>query len=157
MQVGLCGYSVQIDWEDIGIIHSFFWRATDRGDGRIYFDCTVWDGRKYWIVRLHRLIMGVQLGQKCVIDHISGDHLDNRKANLRICTQAENCRNQRRRNDNRTGFKGVHYDGSHKKYRAQITVNQKKIHLGRFDFPDEAYQAYCRAAVKYHGEYANFG
>jgi len=157
LEIELCGYLVQVDPEDKEMIQAFAWHSTDQGNGLIYFVHTVQDGNKSWNIYLHRFIVGVRREEKYVVDHISGDHLDNRKANLRICTHAENMRNQRLRKSSRTGFKGVCYNTGHKKYRAQIVVNQKYIHLGYFDFPAEAHKAYCKAAVQYHGEYANFG
>lgn len=87
-----------------------------------------------------------------MVDHINGNALDNRRSNLRICTNAQNQCNSRARN--KTGFKGVHHRGN--KYYAQITVNRKCITLGVYVTPEEAHAAYCKAALEYHGEFARF-
>lgn len=49
--------------------------------------------RKYKEVYLHRYIMNPP--DDMTIDHINHDPLDNRRENLRICTQAENNKNKR--------------------------------------------------------------
>jgi hypothetical protein len=39
----------------------------------------------------------------------------------------------------------------------ESSINKKTIHIGIFDTPEEAHKAYCRAADKYHKEFANHG
>jgi hypothetical protein len=39
------------------------------------------------------------------------------------------------------------------KWVAGIGINGKRLHLGYFDTPEEAYEAYVTASNKYHGEY----
>ena len=88
-----------------------------------------------------------------VVDHINGDTLDNRKCNLRICTQADNIKNRKKDIDNSSGYKGVNWSKSNKKYLARICVNKKIIYLGYHATAELAYSAYCEASKKYHGEY----
>ena len=57
----------------------------------------------YKHVYLHRLIMGAKKGE--FVDHINGNCLDNRKCNLRICTQQQNNRNRAISKNNKTGYK----------------------------------------------------
>jgi hypothetical protein len=115
------------------------------------------DGR-YIHFRLHQEILPRILGRKLVkgeyVDHINGDGLDNRRSNLRLATKAQNQRNQRLRRDNKSGFKGVCWDNRAKKWRALIRFNGKQKTLGYFDTPEEAYEAYCAAAIELHGEFA---
>lgn len=102
---------------------------------------------------LARYIMNAEKGK--YVDHINGNPLDNRKANLRICTIAENNRNTNKRIDGVTSnYKGVCWKPRSRKYGAQINFNRKKIHLGYFDNEDQAAIAYNIAAVKYFGEFA---
>jgi hypothetical protein len=97
------------------------------------------------------------------IDHKNNDALDDRWENLREATQTEQMRNTRRFRTNTTGYKGVyrqegrkHRDG--KDYRWQIMVNGKKIYSPvRFMTAKEAYDAYCAALPRFHGEFANEG
>jgi hypothetical protein len=56
-------------------------------------------------IRMHRLITEARSDQ--VVDHINGDGLDNRRENLRVCTQAENCRNRRKFGGWTSRYKGV--------------------------------------------------
>jgi len=99
---------------------------------------------------LHRLIM--EVNQTEVIDHKNNNRLDNRLNNLRVCTQAENSKNQRLRKNNISGYKGVseHTNG----FRARIKVNYKQIELGIYTTALEAAKAYDKAAKGLHGEYA---
>ena len=90
-----------------------------------------------------------------VIDHIDGNSLNNQKNNLRICTQSQNCSNQKIGKSNTSGYKGVSYNKGQGKYNSRIRFNKKLIHLGYFVNLKDAARAYNEAAVKYHGEFAN--
>jgi hypothetical protein len=77
-------------------------------------------------ILLHRWIMGVEnQSRDKVIDHINGDSLDNRKYNLRITNQSENCSKGRLRTNNSTGYIGIAYNKKLKKYIAKLTHNYK--------------------------------
>lgn len=107
-------------------------------------------------VYLHRLLLDAKCGQ--VVDHINGNHLDNRRLNLRLCTQSQNSKNQRKPKNNTSGYKGVQLDprtGLTKRWRAAIKVNRKRIDLGRHETAVKAAIVYDRAAIQYFGEYAN--
>jgi hypothetical protein len=88
------------------------------------------------------------------VDHVDGDKLDNRRANLRLATNQQNQANVSRQSNNTTGFKGVHFHKGHGKYMARIGVSYKRIHLGYFDTAEQANKAYQQAAIKYFGEFA---
>jgi hypothetical protein len=84
-----------------------------------------------------------------VVDHINGDTSDNQWSNLRDVTHSVNCQNQRRaKRSNASGLLGVSFfDG---KPRASISVDGRPIHLGTFDTPEAAHQAYVEAKRKLH-------
>jgi len=88
------------------------------------------------------------------IDHINGDKKDNRIANLREATRSENAHNVKRTCRNISGFKGVSFDTNRQKWISSILCDGKQRHVGRFDTAEAAYAAYCKAALKYHGEFA---
>lgn len=87
------------------------------------------------------------------IDHINGDEKDNRIANLRPATHQQNLCNRGANKNNTTGYKGVYFLGPGK-YKASIKENGKSKHLGIFDNPVAAHQAYSAAAHRLHGKFA---
>lgn len=91
------------------------------------------------------------------LDHINGVKDDNRWCNLRPCVQAQNMANMKIRKNNKTGYKGVVKRPNQEKYRARVCLGRNRINLGDFNTPEEAHEAYKAAAVKYFGEFANFG
>lgn len=103
---------------------------------------------------IYRQIMGDPVGLE--VDHINGNHLDNRRENLRVCTKAENSRNKGVRAHNKLGVKGVYLDARRGKYRAQIRVDGRKHDLGCFDSIDAAKARYNQAALEFHGQFAKF-
>lgn len=85
------------------------------------------------------------------IDHINGETLDNRIANLRDSTNGENMQNQRRAHrNNQTGMLGVHYHEENGNYVAQIRVDGKVRHIGSYRTAEEAHYAYLQAKRRLH-------
>lgn len=141
------GSIAKVDTEDYERIASYHWHK----DGAGYARTNLWN--KNMKPRMHRLVLeGVST--KLHIDHINGDRLDNRKSNLRICTCSQNVMNRGPQANNSSGFKGVIFDKSRNKWRAEICVDKKRIYLGRYETAEKAAEAYNFAAIKYHGEYA---
>lgn len=102
----------------------------------------------------HRLAWALHYGQwpELPVDHVNGDRADNRIANLRLATVAQNTCNSRARSTNKVGLKGVSRVGA--RWRATIVADGKQHHLGRFDTPEAAHQAYVKAARRLHGAFA---
>lgn len=108
---------------------------------------------------MQRLILGLRRGDARIADHINHDTLDNRRFNLRITTRAGNAQNSKIRYNNLSGLKGVHFcaRSGNGKWRAQIQVDGRKVHIGYFMSKEEAHQAYIDAGRRLHGKftYAN--
>jgi hypothetical protein len=104
---------------------------------------------------VHRLAWVVAFGRwpDDLLDHINGDRADNRLCNLRQANASENCHNAKRSIRNTSGFKGVHWSKSAKKWRAMIGVGGKRMHIAFSDCPKEAHAAYCKASAELHGEF----
>jgi hypothetical protein len=88
-----------------------------------------------------------------MLDHINCDRTDNRPSNLRAASVAENARNRVVSSKSSTGLKGVTRlrDGS---FLSVIMSNGKQYRLGCFRNPEDAHEAYARAAKRLHGEFA---
>jgi hypothetical protein len=108
------------------------------------------DGRNYFG---HQIAWLIEYGTWPVmrLDHINGDRDDNRPANLRLATTAENNQNQHGLPaHNTSGERGVSWDGSRDKWTAHISVDGKPKNLGRFDSKDQAAEAYREAKRVHH-------
>jgi HNH endonuclease/AP2 domain-containing protein len=104
----------------------------------------------------HRLAWLIMTGEwpPAGIDHIDGNSLNNRWANLRAATPSENLRNRGKTRKNTSGYKGVSWSTSNNGWVAQITHHYKTRNLGTFQTPEEAAAAYDEAATQLHGEFA---
>lgn len=133
---------ILIDKEDYGKIKDYYWSLNSQG-----YAISVINGKHK---RLHLMIIDKPKGT--VIDHINGDKLDNRKSNLRICTQKQNSRNTKLAKNNTSGVTGV-YKTKYNTYSASIMVNRKQICLGTYKNIKDAIKARREAEEKYFGEF----
>jgi len=147
----VAGLDVLVDKEYEWLLNKYSWYIHTRG----YVCATEYLGQyRRKDLKLHRLIMSAQPGQ--IIDHINGNKRDNRKSNLRFCTQAENCRNNQNVRKNKTSkYKGVSWCEPRKAWLAQIQLNKKKTMIGLYKTQEEAAKAYDKKALELFGEYAN--
>lgn len=132
-----------IDIDDINKVKNYKWHVT-------HYNYVYSKTRN---LRLHRLVMDCP--DDMVVDHINHNRLDNRKENLRICTQHQNNMNTSIRSDNTSGVTGVCLDTKINKWRSKIYANGKYIHLGYFNTKEEAIQVRKNAEIEYFGEYRN--
>lgn len=84
------------------------------------------------------------------VDHINGDRKDNRISNLRSCTRAENCQNDKLRTTNKSGYPGVSWHKQMGKWAATITINLKHKSLGLYQCKEDAFEAYKKAKLELH-------
>lgn len=144
--------AVLVDESNVDLVMRYPWRAVvDRHTRYAVAQINVGGGR-WEHRRLHRLIIKAVPGQ--VVDHINGDGLDNRTANLRVATHRENVVHQVRYTCGRSGYRGVYIEKVTSRYRARLSVNGRRLDLGSFASAVEAAAAYDEACRKYNGEFA---
>jgi hypothetical protein len=145
------GYYAIIDAADHEAISSVIWSVFETRWTR-YACRVVKRNGKQKMIMMHREIAAA--GDTQVVDHENRNGLDNRRRNLRICTNQQNSMNTRSR-PGTSRFKGVCLDKRLGKWSAQITINGKKKHLGFFLEEWEAARAYDGAAKDLFGNFAN--
>jgi hypothetical protein len=154
------GYFAMVDDADYAAVSAFKWSAKEdkRTDGSIrnvYAKRLVSKGLpKPTTFALHRVLLGIT-DPKVQVDHKDGNGLNCQRYNLRVATKAGNQQNQRLLRKNKTGYKGVFWRDTRKKYVVNITVDgMGSIFLGHVTNPIEGARMYDAAALKYHGEFA---
>ena len=165
VKLGHSKYAALVDDPDWELVRGWCWNAqVQRYKGkvvRVSAQRSCIRKGKQSVMLMHRWILGIDGVKGVQVDHINGNGLDNRRSNLRIASQSENLRNRKMASHNRSGFKGVYFAKQawavSKPWRAQIKVNGRKLSLGYFLTPEEAYEAYKEAAIQHHGQFANFG
>jgi hypothetical protein len=109
-------------------------------------------GKRQYASRLAYLYMTGKWPPTALMDHRDHNPANNKWTNIRPATPSQNMCNRR---VIRAGLKGVTPINS--RFKARISINGKKLHLGYFATEAAAHRAYRIAAVKYFGEFANFG
>lgn len=135
------GNFAHFDNKDLELVSRYKWYE-DHGYAR-----TSSFGKKLY---MHRLLMDAKSKH---IDHINGNKLDNRKENLRLCTNAQNRINVNKYKNNKSGYKGVSFHSN--LWRATIVRNGKQYSLGYHKSKEEAALAYNIKAKQLFGEFAN--
>lgn len=127
--------------------HSWSAHPCNRGTGGFYAARS----ERGTTVYMHRVILGAPKG--LLVDHINGDGLDNRRANLRLATHSQNLMN--RTTTSSSGFRGVEATGRIKRpWVAIINEGPVAIRIGVFETVEEAARAYDREAAARFGEFA---
>ena len=132
-----------VDDEDFKILSKYRW----------YLNRYAYTDIKGYSAGMHRILLGLKKGDGKQIDHINRNPLDNRRCNLRICTQSENNAN-RRPEGGISKYKGVYWSKVNKKWRAMIQKDNKKYHIGLYKTEEEASQAYNLKAKELFGDFA---
>jgi hypothetical protein len=109
---------------------------------------------KQYKIRLHRFVMGLSKLDKCQVDHINGNKLDNRKQNLRLVTNQQNQMNRLPNKTNISGRVGVTYNKRNGTWVSRIKLNNVLFYLGTFKRIEDAIECRIDAEIKYFGEYA---
>ena len=140
-----------IDDEDFEELNKHEWYVC-KDRKFLYAVRDVRSGIKRILVRMHREIM--KPPENMQIDHINHNGLDNRKSNLRVCTNSQNQYNQKIRKNLTSGCKGVSWKKQTKRWMAHIGINRTKKHLGYYSSEKEAAIAYNNAAKELFGDFA---
>lgn len=116
----------------------------------------IWSWGKRRTVKMHRLIMQPNAIQQ--VDHKDGNPLNNQRDNLRLCAPIGNAANARKRADNSSGFKGVSWNKTVKRWYVKVGRSGRhlkiKAFIKTFDDPISAAKAYDEAALARYGEFA---
>lgn len=134
-----------VDDEDFPLVSKYKWHLDSVG----YASARLPRKESGTSIRMHRLLIKINAGE--VSDHINGNRLDNRKANLRSATRSLNMIN-RKANDNVTGWRGVWQSkNSTTAWQFNIGKNYRRYTKGGFSSPRMAALAYNEAALKLFG------
>lgn len=133
-----------IDIDDLDRVLAYKWRKWDE----FYVTGNV------DIIQINRFILNPP--DDMVVDHQDGDRTNNRKSNLRIVTQAQNCQNKALLSTNHSEIMGVRFDKKRNKWSAEIKMNGIKCYLGRYNEKCDAVYARYSAEIKLFGEYRSF-
>lgn len=147
------GMHTIIDDEDYEKISQYHWYAKTNKNGRVDVACSFYNKNcKQKTLRLHRVILSAP--DKILVDHINGNTLDNRKCNLRLCNNSQNCKNRKSitKNKNSSKYKGVFRWRN--KWKAQIRTDDGLKFLGCYLIEEDAAHAYNIASIQYHKEFS---
>lgn len=139
---------VLVDADKITALQNHKWSKDSHG----YYCAKIKRKRVY----MHRFILfGFEHSGKPEVDHANRNPLDNRIENLRLCSRRQNMVNRGPARIHKTSiYKGVRFAKEKNRWRADITVNGRRIFLGLFKCERDAARAYDIASKEHNGEFA---
>lgn len=146
------GHVALVDDADHARFGALAWHAIVTPDGHVYAARTVHRNGRKRMVYLHREILDA--AASAIVDHIDGNTLDCRRANLRATDATGNARNRKADRTSTSAFLGVSWDTCNKKWIAQIKHDGRNRFLGRFADEKAAAAAYNAAAREHYGAFA---
>lgn len=148
------GQVATVDAEDYERLSKFKWYAAWHPFSKTFYvqRATRLDGHRTTI-SMHREILRIT-DPRIQVDHRDHNGLNNRRENLRVCSSAENNRNQRKRSGCSSRYKGVCWYRRDGLWKAYIRSDGRVVHLGYFSSEEDAARAYDAAARKAFGEFA---
>lgn len=146
------GLFALVDEADGPLVAPYKWCVL-HGSDRMYAARRV-GGRRAKQTIMHRVILDAPAGLH--VDHINGDGLDNRRTNLRLATNRQNCHNRNVLNaNNKSGFRGVYWNKNDRAWVAEAHDNSgRKVRLGSHHSALDAARAYDSFVVRERGAFA---
>jgi hypothetical protein len=137
------GYVALVDDADYTELARYKWYAhTNNRSGLVYARRAVTrpGTRSQRTVAMHRQLMGVlDAGRKVLVDHWSGDTLDNQRGNLRVVGHKANGENRPRLNlDNTSGYRGVSWEAKPARWRVRVRHHGRLVSGGYYTTAAEA-------------------
>ncbi len=149
-----------VDDEDFELVFKYTWhlsKKVSKTSGNVFFYARTnirKDTGGRTTLQMHRLILGLDFGDKRLVDHINYKTLDNRRCNLRTCSPLESVRHRRKVIGTSSNYRGVCYDQKNKNWASHITIEGRLRSLGSFNTQKEAAIQYDEAAFAEFGEFA---
>jgi hypothetical protein len=131
-----------IDADDLPVVSAYRWHLSVTKSGLMYAAASQGRAKKIY---MHRLLMNAPHG--VMVDHRNGDSLDNTRANMRLCTNAENQRNARRRKGQNTMPTGVRWESRKGRWIVIVRVDS-------YETEEEAVAASLKAKEYFYGDFA---
>ncbi len=153
-------HNIIVDVEDLELVSAYRWNLCKKvsktsGDVSFYAISKVKKEDGGWRgIQMHRIILGLDFGDKRWTDHINYKTLDNRRCNLRSCSHSESVRHRRKTSGTSSKYKGVWFSTKNKNWTLRIMVGGKMAYLGSFKTQKEAAIQYDVAAFAEFGEFA---
>jgi hypothetical protein len=143
------GQVALVDKDDFERVNAFKWYARWSPKANAFYAYRIQrENGKRNNIHIARFIMNTPKGM--VVDHINGNPLDNRKINLRNCTQAQNSVNKHK-TINKTGYRDIYKNGN--TFRVTLRQNRIKLFDKCFRTIEEAIATRDEVGKKYHGEF----